>query len=53
MLLGLILIVLAVAFPGAYVAWRFKRGAEAVPGGSDGSQLLRRNNDDWGPKPSD
>jgi hypothetical protein len=40
--LGLILIgiVLVVAIPGAYLAWRFRQGDEAVPGGSDGDQLF-------------
>jgi len=30
--------------------WRFKRGEEAVSGGSLGSQLSRRKDDDWGPQ---
>jgi hypothetical protein len=46
-LLGLILIVLAVVVPGAYLVWRFKRGEEAESGGSDGAQLLGREKDDW------
>ena len=50
MLLALILILLVVAFPLAYLVWRFKRGEEAVPGGSDGTQLFGRKKDDWGPK---
>jgi heme/copper-type cytochrome/quinol oxidase subunit 2 len=33
-------IVLVVAIPGAYLAWRFRQGEEAVPGGSDGDQLF-------------
>ncbi len=41
-LFGLILtgIVVVVAIPAAYLAWRFRRGEEAVPGGSDGAQLF-------------
>jgi hypothetical protein len=50
MLLAVILILLGVGFPAAYLAWRFKRGEEAVSGGSDGVQLFRRKRDDWGPK---
>jgi hypothetical protein len=46
-LLGLILIVLAVVGPAAYLAWRFKGGEQAVSGGSDGTQLSGRKKDDW------
>jgi LPXTG-motif cell wall-anchored protein len=46
-LFGLILIgiVVVVAIPGVYLAWRFQRGEEAVPGGSDGAQLFGRTKD--------
>lgn len=49
-LIGLIVIVLVVAFPAAYLVWRFKRGEEAVSGGSYGSQLLGRKKADRGLK---
>jgi hypothetical protein len=49
-LIGVIAVVLVVAFPAAYLVWRFKRGEEAVSGGSDGVQLFGRKKDDWGPK---
>jgi len=49
-LLPLILILLVVALPVAYLVWRFKRGEEAVSGGSDGAQLFGRKKNDWGPK---
>jgi hypothetical protein len=50
MLLGLALIILVIAAPLAYLTWRFKRGEESVAGGSHGSQMFGRKNDDWGPK---
>jgi hypothetical protein len=50
MLLGLVLIILVIAAPLAYLAWRFKRGEESVAGGSLGSQMFGRKKDDWGPK---
>src|SRR5436309_3969017 len=43
--IGLILIVIIVGFPLAYMIWRFKRGEEAVSGGSLGTQLFGRNKD--------
>ena len=51
MLLALILILLLIALPLAYLAWRFLRGDEAVGGGSLGSQIFGRKDDNWGPKP--
>jgi heme/copper-type cytochrome/quinol oxidase subunit 2 len=48
--LGLILIVLVVALPAAYFVWRFRRGEESVPGGSDGTQLFGRTKDDSDPQ---
>jgi hypothetical protein len=39
--LGLVLIVVIVGLPLAYMAWRFKRGEESVAGGSMGEQLFR------------
>jgi hypothetical protein len=50
MLVGLLLILLLVAAPVAYLAWRFSRGEESVAGGSLGSQISGGKNDDWGPK---
>jgi hypothetical protein len=41
--LGLVLIVVIVGLPLAYMAWRFKRGEESVAGGSMGEQLIRGN----------
>ena len=49
--LGLVVIVIVVGLPLAYMLWRFKRGAEAVPGGSYGEQL-GRGDDDRGPTSS-
>jgi hypothetical protein len=49
MLLGLALIILVIAAPLAYLAWRFKRGEESVAGGSLGSQMFGRKKDDGGP----
>jgi hypothetical protein len=46
---GLIVIVVVVALPLAYMIWRFKTGAEAERGGSFGSQL-DRDDEDWGPR---
>jgi hypothetical protein len=51
MLLGVLIILLLIAAPAGYLVWRFKRGGELVAGGSQGSQLFGRNDDDWGPKP--
>jgi hypothetical protein len=48
--LGLVLIVVIVGLPVAYMAWRFKRAEESVAGGSMGEQLFRGKKDDWGPK---
>ena len=48
--LGLILIVILVGLPLAYMIWRFKRGEEAVPGGSFGGQLFGRKKDDDRPR---
>jgi hypothetical protein len=48
--LGLVLIVVIVGLPLAYMVWRFKRGEESVPGGSMGGQPFGRKKDDWGPK---
>jgi hypothetical protein len=42
MIVGLIVIVLVILLPVAYLVWRFKRGDESVAGGSDGTQLLDR-----------
>jgi hypothetical protein len=50
MLLGLVVIVVLIAAPVAYLIWRFKSGEESVAGGSQGSQLFGRAKDDWGPK---
>lgn len=50
MLLGLVVILLLIAAPTAYLVWRFKSGEESVAGGSQGSQLFSRKDDDWGPK---
>lgn len=50
MLLGLVIILLLIAAPAAYLVWRFRRGEESVAGGSMGSQLFGGKNDDWGPK---
>jgi hypothetical protein len=50
MVYGLVLIVLLIAAPAAYLLWRFRRGEESVAGGSLGGQLFRRKEDDWGPK---
>jgi hypothetical protein len=50
MLLGLVLIVLLIAAPAAYLVWRFKRGEESVAGGSLGSQIFGSEKDEWGPK---
>jgi hypothetical protein len=47
-MVGLILIVIVVGLPLAYMIWRFKRGEEAVSGGSHGRQL-GRGDDDQGP----
>jgi hypothetical protein len=49
-LLGLVLIVVVIAAPAAYLVWRFKRGEESVAGGSMGSQMFGGKKDDWGPK---
>jgi hypothetical protein len=48
-LIGVLLILVLIAAPAAYLVWRFRRGEEAVAGGSDGSQAVGRE-DDWGPK---
>ena len=48
-LLGLVIIVLLVAAPGAYLAWRLTHGEELVPGGSHGSQMLGPTEGDEGP----
>ena len=45
LVLILVGIVLVAAIPGVCLAWRFRRGEEAVPGGSDSAQLLGRTND--------
>ena len=45
MLLGLVLIVLLIAAPVAYLIWRFKRGEESVAGGSHGAQMSRKQDD--------
>ncbi|HEY8645060.1 MAG TPA: hypothetical protein VIL77_04195 [Gaiellaceae bacterium] len=50
MLLGLVLILVLIAAPAAYLVWRFRRGEESVAGGSMGSQIFGRKKDDWGPK---
>jgi hypothetical protein len=47
---GLLLIVLIVAVPVAYLRWRFTRNDAPEAGGSFGKQLFRRKKDDWGPK---
>jgi hypothetical protein len=50
-LLGLVIIVLLIAAPAAYLVWRFKHGGEElVPGGSHGSQMFGAKKDDWEPK---
>jgi len=46
----LVVILVLVALPAVYLAWRLKRGGEPVAGGSLGSQLFGRHKDDWGPK---
>lgn len=51
-MVGLIVIVVVVGLPLAYMIWRFKRGEEAVSGGSHGTQLGTRS-DDWGPRPGE
>jgi hypothetical protein len=48
--LAVIVVLVIVVGPAAYLVWRFKRGEESVPGGSDGSQWFRKD-DEWGPKP--
>lgn len=50
MLLGLLLILVLIAAPAAYLVRRFRRGEESVAGGSMGSQIFGRKNDDWGPE---
>jgi hypothetical protein len=50
MLIGLIVILVVIALPAAFLVWRFMRGGESVAGGSLGAQLSGRKKDDWGPK---
>jgi hypothetical protein len=38
--IGVIVILLVVLIPAAYLAWRFTRGGEFVAGGSFGDQML-------------
>lgn len=50
MVLVILVIVVLVALPAVYLAWRLKQGGEPVAGGSLGSQLFGRRKDNWGPK---
>jgi flagellar biogenesis protein FliO len=50
MLVGLVLVLVLIAAPAAYLVWRFRRGEESVAGGSMGLQMLGGKKDDWGPK---
>jgi len=45
----LVIVVVVIGAPIAYLAWRLSR-EEATPGGSQGHQLFGRDDDDWGPK---
>jgi heme/copper-type cytochrome/quinol oxidase subunit 2 len=48
--IGLIVIVLAVVLPGAYLVWRFRREDEQPSeGGSFGDQISGNGKNDWGP----
>jgi hypothetical protein len=48
----LILILVVVGLPLAFMIWRFKRGEEAVSGGSHGTQVGHGDDDDRGPTSS-
>jgi hypothetical protein len=50
MVIGVLVIVVVIALPTAWLVWRFMRGGESVAGGSLGAQLFGRKKDDWGPK---
>jgi hypothetical protein len=45
-----LVLVVFIGAPAAYLGWRFARGGAPVAGGSFGSQLFGRKTDDWGPK---
>ena len=45
-----LVVVLVIGAPIAYLAWRLRR-EEATPGGSQGKQIFGREDEDWGPKP--
>ena len=48
---GVIIILVLVALPLAYMIWRFKKDdGESVAGGSAGHQILGDDEEDWGPK---
>jgi hypothetical protein len=48
--MGLVIVIVIVALPLAYMIWRFKKGDESVAGGSAGHQILGDDDEDWGPK---
>ena len=50
MVIAIVLVLALVLLPGAYLVWRFRRGDEAVGGGSLGRQYFGRDDQDWGPK---
>jgi hypothetical protein len=52
MALWIVVVLVVVLLPIAYLVWRFRSGDEAVGGGSLGRQYFGRDDDDWGPKSS-